>query len=113
MQPSIPTQLPSTTSPDDFEDDLVFPSELKQSNTVITVPIEPEKEETVANPEESPKLPSAEIVETDGSRFILMTPNVEQEYSGYRCEACGKTLQRGNIKKHIATKTHKDKLVPK
>lgn len=70
-------------------------------------------QEIKAAAEESKKLPPAEIVEVDGSRFILATPNVEEEYSGYKCETCGKTLQRGNIKKHIATKTHKDKLAHK
>lgn len=112
-QPPLLAQPLSPTAPEDLEDDLVFPSEIKQTSPVADTPLVSAKEEKTPDPAETKKLPAAEIVETDGSRFILVTPTVEEEYSGYKCETCGKTLQRGNLKKHIATKTHKDKLAHK
>lgn len=104
--PIHPPPQPASPREEDLEDDLVFPSEQKQADTPETK-VEP----TEASQEE--RHPPVEILESDGTRFFLVTPNVEEEYCGYRCEVCGKTLQRANIKKHIATKTHKDRMATK
>ena len=52
----------------------------------------------------------SEIVEADGSKFQLVTANDDQESSTFKCEICGKAIQKCNIKKHITTKTHRDRL---
>ena len=46
----------------------------------------------------------------DGSKFLLITGNFQDETSLFKCVVCDKTMQKSSTKRHILTKTHKDKL---
>ena len=47
----------------------------------------------------------------DGSKFNLVNGGAGDENSVYKCNLCEKVMQKSSIKRHIATKTHKDKLL--
>jgi Zinc knuckle len=45
----------------------------------------------------------------DGSKFILVTGLLQDETSLFKCLVCDKTMQKSSTRRHILTKTHKDK----
>lgn len=53
---------------------------------------------------------SPDLETEDGSKFTLVNGGTSDENSIYKCSLCEKLMQKNSIKRHVATKTHKDKL---
>ncbi|OMJ70806.1 hypothetical protein SteCoe_31132 [Stentor coeruleus] len=53
-----------------------------------------------------------EVIEEmeDGSKFVLLTGTINDDTAVFRCQLCEKSMQKSSMKRHIQTKTHKDKL---
>ena len=54
--------------------------------------------------------PEEEVELEDGSKFILVSGGLNDESSLFKCVVCAKNMQKSSIKRHIASKAHKDKL---
>ena len=52
-----------------------------------------------------------DLILEDGSQFIIVNGSIQDESSLLKCLLCDKTMQKSSTKRHILTKTHKDKLV--
>jgi hypothetical protein len=69
-----------------------------------------EREEKTEEKGEEKGEEEVEMEMEDGSKFVLVTGSDGDESAVYRCVACEKSLQKSSMKRHIATKTHKDRL---
>lgn len=52
-----------------------------------------------------------ELTMEDGSKFTLISGDFNEESAVFRCVTCDKTLQKSSAKRHVSTKTHKEKLI--
>ncbi|CAG9311279.1 unnamed protein product [Blepharisma stoltei] len=52
-----------------------------------------------------------ELTMEDGSKFTLISGGFNEESAVFRCALCSKNLQKSSARRHIGTKTHKERLI--